>query len=687
MILNANTRLASCTGSRAQSRLPAAAAPARPCSSRPVLPRRMVTARASTPSSSDNEEVQQPAAPQQPAAASAASVVAAAPARAEASPFLDPLVRSLILGVGAGMLCETGHVLFKALSLAETGALPSPFTPGALAAFSPNFIADHAVAIGAWLLLYVVEAAAIMGVMSRNPNQPANELLQQINGWPLLPRKIFPASLTLVKEALSNTLEFATSATAAGPSSSSTAAAAAILNSAAAGDIAAAAAAAAAAPSAITAAPPGLSKELEKTLDDIEAVAAGKAGPAVQDAPAKKPAAGPIKPKERLAKAAPKGLGGSVLQPPAEKQQQQQQQQQSRREKELADRKAYLKNFWYAAALSSALPKDGKMPLGVDILGSRITLFRDETGKVVAVDDTCPHRGAPLGEGWTTTDKATGKKCVVCPYHGWSFDSEGKLRDVPSATHGSWPKRPLIGSYAVEERGGFIWLFYGSPSLPAEERPPIPFTPELEDPAWRAVYGEIEFDCGHWGVFENAIDMAHIHYLHGDSFGNAEKPAVMDMATTRDTFETACNFRIHNKPVNKMWEWTAVPSVPVNARAMLPSSSSVTIELAHGVKMITFVNTVPISATKAINRFCLIRNFALAPAFDFMARDNMYKILGEDKVMVDKLAPQRLEQEYSLAPDAPQIAFRQLRQEWVDMGYTVPAEDELPRRGLLPRDI
>jgi hypothetical protein len=59
----------------------------------------------------------------------------------------------------------------------------------------------------------------------------------------------------------------------------------------------------------------------------------------------------------------------------------------------------------------------------------------------------------------------------------------------------------------VEERGGFVWLFYGSKSMPAEERPPIPSIPELEDPAWRAVYGEIEFECGHWGVFENAIDM------------------------------------------------------------------------------------------------------------------------------------------------------------------------------------
>lgn len=32
--------------------------------------------------------------------------------------------------------------------------------------------------------------------------------------------------------------------------------------------------------------------------------------------------------------------------------------------------------------------------------------------------------------------------------------------------------------------------------------------------------GEMEFDCPHWSVFENALDMAHIHYLHDGSFGN-----------------------------------------------------------------------------------------------------------------------------------------------------------------------
>jgi len=59
------------------------------------------------------------------------------------------------------------------------------------------------------------------------------------------------------------------------------------------------------------------------------------------------------------------------------------------------------------AALSSAVTQK---PLGVDILGTRLTLFRDETGAVVAVDDACPHRGAPLSAGWTATDKTSGKK-------------------------------------------------------------------------------------------------------------------------------------------------------------------------------------------------------------------------------------------------------------------------------------
>lgn len=83
-------------------------------------------------------------------------------------------------------------------------------------------------------------------------------------------------------------------------------------------------------------------------------------------------------------------------------------------------------------------------------------------------------------------------------------------------------------------------------------------------------------------------------------------------------------------------------------------------------------------------RFCLIRNFAGWEGFNGYARNAMFKILGEDKVMVEKLTPERLAAEFSLGPDAPQIAFRKLRQEWIDMGYGVLPESVKPRRGLGP---
>ena len=48
--------------------------------------------------------------------------------------------------------------------------------------------------------------------------------------------------------------------------------------------------------------------------------------------------------------------------------------------------------------------------------GRRVAVFRSETGWV-AVDDECPHAGAPLSDGWLEDG------CVVCPWHGARFDA------------------------------------------------------------------------------------------------------------------------------------------------------------------------------------------------------------------------------------------------------------------------
>lgn len=68
---------------------------------------------ASSSSDPANDDAAAPAAEALASSPGAAALAAAAVKPEETNLFLDPLVRSLLLGVGAGMACETLHVVFK----------------------------------------------------------------------------------------------------------------------------------------------------------------------------------------------------------------------------------------------------------------------------------------------------------------------------------------------------------------------------------------------------------------------------------------------------------------------------------------------------------------------------------------------------------------------------------------------
>ncbi len=59
-------------------------------------------------------------------------------------------------------------------------------------------------------------------------------------------------------------------------------------------------------------------------------------------------------------------------------------------------------------------------------------------------------------------------------------------------------------------------------------------------------------------VFENAIDMAHIHYLHNDTFGNQGQPEIRGMTCSQNAYGIEATFRLHNKPVSALWEFSKV---------------------------------------------------------------------------------------------------------------------------------
>ena len=61
--------------------------------------------------------------------------------------------------------------------------------------------------------------------------------------------------------------------------------------------------------------------------------------------------------------------------------------------------------------------------------GARVVCVARIGGVLAAIDDVCPHRGGPLGDGVIEGTH------IVCPWHGWEYDLEtGNSITVPNVT-------------------------------------------------------------------------------------------------------------------------------------------------------------------------------------------------------------------------------------------------------------
>ena len=81
-----------------------------------------------------------------------------------------------------------------------------------------------------------------------------------------------------------------------------------------------------------------------------------------------------------------------------------------------------LRRFWMPVLLSAELPEADGTPKKIVVMGEELLAFRDTRGVVGVIDQYCPHRGANL---WLGRNEECGIRCV---YHGWKFDTDGRLR-------------------------------------------------------------------------------------------------------------------------------------------------------------------------------------------------------------------------------------------------------------------
>ena len=79
----------------------------------------------------------------------------------------------------------------------------------------------------------------------------------------------------------------------------------------------------------------------------------------------------------------------------------------------------------------------------VELEEVQVGLFHTPEG-LFAIDNVCPHHGAPLHDGMVSEGK------VTCPWHQWQFDlKNGVCRNIPG---------PRVAAFPVEVREGTIWI-------------------------------------------------------------------------------------------------------------------------------------------------------------------------------------------------------------------------------------
>jgi vanillate monooxygenase len=164
-------------------------------------------------------------------------------------------------------------------------------------------------------------------------------------------------------------------------------------------------------------------------------------------------------------------------------------------------------NAWYVAARSDEV---GGKPFGRTVCGQALVLFRSGNG-IAALEDYCPHRGAPLSLGSVVDGN------LVCGYHGLCVGPEGRIVSMPAQRVQTFP---VARRYPLVERHGFIWVWPGDPAL--ANATALPDFEWLGHPEWAYGGGLYHIQCDYRLMIDNLMDLTHETYVHASSIGQSE---------------------------------------------------------------------------------------------------------------------------------------------------------------------
>ncbi len=187
-------------------------------------------------------------------------------------------------------------------------------------------------------------------------------------------------------------------------------------------------------------------------------------------------------------------------------------------ERELQD---VFAREWISVGRASALSKPGDF-VTYELASQPILVIRDSDGRLRALSNVCLHRMSTLLEG------SGNRRAITCPYHGWTYGLDGKLRAAPAMAQNAAFCREhyKLPELRCEEWLGWIMVSLNKDIEPASAR--LAEVQGLIDDYGMENYTETFRETHIWNtnwkiLAENFMESYHLPVCHAGTIGKLSK--------------------------------------------------------------------------------------------------------------------------------------------------------------------
>ncbi len=182
----------------------------------------------------------------------------------------------------------------------------------------------------------------------------------------------------------------------------------------------------------------------------------------------------------------------------------------------LETEKLFL-NEWHCIGRVDEIPETGDF-FTIDLMAEPLLVVRKSEEEVAVLSNVCRHRGMPVAQGAGNT------KRFRCPYHAWTYELDGRLRNAPLVPKDQLDKDcklPELKSYCWQ---GFIFTSLDTDAIWLEENVDstlMPLDQHVENYHMHAMHHAVNFvelwDCNWKSLVENFMDGYHLSVVHPET--------------------------------------------------------------------------------------------------------------------------------------------------------------------------